>query len=91
MSRAFVREDTDGPEKQYHLPKREDPGYDAAAAKALIEGANVGDSLSAEQATGYRWGEAKLHPHVQQILARAEAEGDERIAQLARRFLRVGS
>ena len=56
MSRAFVNEDARGPEPRYHLPARDDPGYDSAAAWALIEGANVGDSLSAEAATGYRWG-----------------------------------
>ena len=60
MSRAFVKEDADGPQRRYHLPKRDDPGFDAAAAWALLEGANVGDSLSAQEATGYRWGEPAL-------------------------------
>lgn len=88
MSRAFVNEDAAGPEPRYHLPKRDDPGYDEAAARALIEGANVGDSYSAELATGYRWGEPQLKPHVEQILARARAAGDERTEQLAERFLK---
>jgi hypothetical protein len=88
MSRAFVNEDAPGPERRYHLPKRDDPGFDAAAARALIEGANVGDSYSAEQATGYRWGEPVLRPHVERILAQAREEGDERTEQLAERFLK---
>ena len=89
MSRAFVKEDAGGPEHRYRLPTREDPGYDAAAAEALLEGANVGDSYSAELATGYRWGEPTLKPHVERILAAARAEGNERLEQLAGRFLRA--
>jgi hypothetical protein len=88
MSRAFVNEDAGGPEPRYHLPSRDDPTYDEAAAWALIEGANAGDSYSAELATGYRWGEPKLRPHVERILAGAVAEGNERLQQLAERFLR---
>ena len=88
MSRAFVNEDAGGPEPRYHLPSRDDPGYDEAAAWALLEGANVGDSYSAELATGYHWGDPKLKPHVTRILARARQEGNERLEQLARRFLR---
>ena len=89
MSRAFVKEDAGGPERRFSLPPKTDPGYDAAAAQALIDGANVGDSYSAELATGYRWGEPKLKPHVEQMLARARADGDERLEQLAQRFLRA--
>ena len=88
MSRAFVNEDAGGPEPRYHLPSRDDPTYDEAAAWALIEGANAGDSYSAELATGYRWGEPKLRPYVERILAGAVAEGNERLQQLAERFLR---
>ena len=90
MSRAFVKEDADGPQRRYHLPKRDDPGFDAAAAWALLEGANVGDSLSAQEATGYRWGEPALRPHVERMLADAKASGNERLVQLAERFLRAG-
>lgn len=89
MSRAFVNEDAGGPEPRYHLPPRSDPGYDSGAAWALLEGANAGDSLSAEEATGYRWGESKLRPHVERILAEAKVEGNERLQQLAERFLRA--
>lgn len=89
MSRAFTREDADGPEPRYNLPPRTDPTFDSAAAMALIEGANVGDSHSAQLATGYRWGEPRLKPHVERILAEARAEKNERLEQLAERFLRV--
>ena len=88
MSRAFVKEDAGGPDRRYNLPPRTDPGYDAAAAEALIDGANAGDSYSAELATGYRWGEPRLRPHVERILADARTSGNERLAQLAERFLR---
>lgn len=87
MSRAFMKEDADGPEPRYHLPPRDDPDFDGAAARALIQGANVGDSYSAELATGYRWGDLKLVPHVERILAQARTERDERTEQLAERFL----
>jgi hypothetical protein len=90
MSRAFVNEDADAgvPRRDYHLPPRGDLGYDAAAAKALLEAARVGETASAEQATGYFWGEPRLAPHVRDILAAAEREGDERLEQLARRYLK---
>jgi hypothetical protein len=91
MSRAFINEDASGPEPRYNLPDKNDPGYDAAAARALIDGANQGDSYSAELATGYRWGEPKLVPHVKRILAEARKEGDERVAELAERFLKAAN
>jgi len=87
VSRAFVKEDAADPEPRYNLPPRTDPGYDAAAAWALLEGANAGDSYGAELATGYRWGEPKLRPHVERILTQAKEEGNERLEQLAQRFL----
>jgi hypothetical protein len=90
MSRAFVNEDADGgvPRRDYHLPPRDDPGYDAAAAKALLEAARAGETASAEQATGYFWGEPRLAPFVREILRRAEENGDDRLEQLARRYLK---
>jgi hypothetical protein len=88
MSRAFVKEDADGPRPRYVLPKRDDPGYDEAAAWALLEGANVGDSHSAQIATGYEWGEPTLRPHVENILKQAIEQKNERLQQLAERFLR---
>ena len=90
MSRAFVKEDSGwgDPGKRYSLPSRGDPGYYEAAAEALLVGARSGDTGSAESATGYYWGEKKLRPYVENIRTRAEKEGDERLAQLAERFLR---
>jgi len=89
MSRAFVKEDSGDrvPRRHYTLPPRSDPGFDAAAAQALLEAARVDETASAEQATGYYWGEAKLWPHVLRILEGARAAGDERLEQLAQRFL----
>jgi hypothetical protein len=90
MSRAFVNEDAgDGaPQTRFVLPDRSDPTFDATAAAVLLEAARDGDTSSAERATGYYWGEPKLRDHVQRILLRAEQSGDDRLEQLARRFLR---
>jgi hypothetical protein len=91
MSRAFVKEDAGAwgdPGKRYSLPSRDDPGYGEAAAEALLEAARAGDTGSAESATGYYWGEKQLRRYVEVIRQRAENEGDERLAQLAERFLR---
>jgi len=90
MSRAFVNEDAGGsaPRRGYGLPARDDPGYDAAATEALLEAARDGETESAEVATGYYWGEPRLREHVQRILARATKAGDERLIQLAERWLR---
>jgi hypothetical protein len=91
MSRAFVKEDGGAwgdPGRRYSLPDKSDPSYDEAAAEALLEGARSGDTGSAESATGYYWGEKRLRPFVEKIRVRAEGEGDERLAQLAERFLR---
>jgi hypothetical protein len=89
MSRAFVNEDaTFEPEPRYSLPDRESPHYEEAAARALLEGANLGNTMSAEKATGFAWGEPCLVPHVEALAAEAEEAGDERMFRLARRFLR---
>lgn len=91
MSRAFVNEDAGagdaGP--RFPLPDREDPGFDAAAARALLQGAHLGDTASAEVATGYYWGEPRLRLLVERILAEAREDGNDRLQQLAERFLRV--
>lgn len=89
MSRAFVKEDDHEREPDFRLPDPDSPYYDEAAAWALIQGADEGDSRSAELATGYRWGDPLLRRHVRAILERAEEEGEDRVAQLARRFLRA--
>jgi len=89
MSRAFVNEDAGGdlPER-YSLPDRSDPSFNRAAARALLRGADQGDTASAEAATGFYWGDPALGLEVERIRAEAEDDGDERLQQLADRFLR---
>ncbi|MEN8375490.1 MAG: hypothetical protein ABFS34_08580 [Gemmatimonadota bacterium] len=90
MSRAFVNEDAEKTQApRYSLPDADSPYYDEAAAWALLQGADEGDSRGAEVATGARWGEPRLQPHVRGILEEAIERGDARLAQLARRFLRA--
>jgi len=90
MSRAFVNEDASSePEPRFSLPDVDSPYYEEAAAWALIQGADQGNSVGAEAATGCRWGEARLAPQMRKILEEAEEQGQDRVAQLARRFLRA--
>ncbi|MBW3628855.1 MAG: hypothetical protein KY464_06110 [Gemmatimonadetes bacterium] len=94
MSRAFVKEDGGHvPPGRFGLPVRDDPRYDAAAARALLEAARDGNTESGEAATGYRWAEPRLRKHVRRILSEAEAlpeeEQDRRFIRVARRFLGV--
>ena len=70
------------------VARRDDPSYDEAAAAALLEGARVSEVLEAEEATGYSWGESRLRVFVERALERARAEGDDRLEQVAERFLR---
>lgn len=90
MSRAFLRDDAEGemPRRNYALPPRDDAGYDRAAARALLEAARVNETQLAERATGYYWGEPTLKPWVEEVLAEAIQAKDDRLEQLARRFLR---
>ena len=89
MSRAFLRDDAEGemPRRNYALPERDDPAYDRAAAVALLEAARVNETQLAERATGYYWGEPKLREHVEAIRQEALKADDDRLEQLARRFL----
>jgi hypothetical protein len=92
MSRAFVNEDAGtGESPRFALPPRDDPSFDLAAARALLHGADIGDTASAEVATGYYWGEPKLGSLVERILEEAQEDGDERLEQLAERFLRASA
>jgi hypothetical protein len=89
MSRAFVNEDAGGePLGKYLLPSRDDPGFPLAAARALLRGADQGDTPGAEVATGYYFGDPSLRAQVEQILGEAREDGNERLEQLAERFLR---
>jgi hypothetical protein len=89
MSQAFLRDDAEGemPRRNYDLPDRDDPGYERAAARALLEAARVNETQLAERATGFYWGEPRLHAHVREMLAEAEQANDERLETVARRFL----
>lgn len=91
MSMAFLRDDAEGemPRRHYDLPERDDPEYDRAAARALLEAARAGETQLAERATGYYWGEPRLRPYVEQMRTEAERQEDDRLVQLARRFLKV--
>jgi len=91
MSRAFVNEDAGGDTPRFPLPPRDDPSFDLAAARALLQGADLGDTASAEAVTGYYWGDPKLRSLVERILEEAREDNNERLEQLAERFLRVPS
>jgi hypothetical protein len=88
MSRAFVNEDSGPAPERYPLPGRDDPGFPLAAARALLRGADVGDTPGAEAATGYFFGDPALKREVEQILGESREDGNERLEQLAERFLR---
>jgi len=91
MSRAFVGEHESWGDPGYRisLPPRDDPGFDAAAAEAILEAARAGQTGSAEMATGYYWGEPRLFPAVRAILDRARSRDDERLVELCERWLQV--
>lgn len=89
MSRAFVKEDDFEPEPDFQLPDPESEWFDEAAAVAFLKAANQGNTKAAEEATGYRWGEKRLVPHMEALVEQAEAADDLRQAQLARRFIRA--
>jgi len=90
MSRAFLRDDAEGemPRRNYALPPRGDPGFDRAATRALLEAACVNETQLAERATGLYWGDPKLRDFALEVLAEAERDGNERLEQVARRFVR---
>ena len=89
VSRAFLRDDAEGemPRRNYALPERDDPEYERAAARALLEAARVNETQLAERATGFYWGEPLLRPFVEEILVEAERDKDDRLEQVARRYL----
>ena len=93
MSRAFVNEDASEPPRRFALPPVDDPGYDAAAAFAMLEAARDGETKAAEEATGYRWGAEQLRPHVKRMLEqerdRPLNEQDGRLITVAKRYLRA--
>jgi len=60
----------------------------SGSSRALLEAARVSETQLAERATGYYWGEPRLRPYVEEIVVEAERAKDERLEQVARRFLR---
>ena len=86
-----MNEDAGGDTPRFPLTPRDDPSFDLAAARALLQGADLGDTASAEAVTGYYWGEPKLRSLVERILEEAREDNNERLEQLAERFLRVPS
>ena len=48
----------------------------------------MNETQLAERATGFYWGEPALKPYVEEMLVEAERAKDERLEQVARRFLR---
>jgi hypothetical protein len=89
MSRAFVKDDASEPDPRFDLPSPDSPYFPEASAWALIQAADAGDSRSAEQVTGFVWGDRRLVDHVRRILEEATSRGEDRTATLARRFLRA--
>lgn len=90
MSRAFVKDDGGAePDPHFDLPDPDSPLYPEASAWALLQGADAGDSRSAERATGYTWGDARLVEPMRLILEDAKKRDDMRVFRLARRFLRA--
>lgn len=96
MSRAFVKEDAELPERElsFALPPRRHPSFLAAAAMALLDAAYAGQVAAGEAATGYAWGDAALRAEVDRILReeeeKPEPDQDRRLIQVARRYLRAG-
>ncbi|GAC1652249.1 MAG: hypothetical protein NVS4B3_14200 [Gemmatimonadaceae bacterium] len=70
------------------LPPRDDPGFEEAAARALLEAKVAGETGSAESATGFYWGDHTLRPTVSRLLASARLAGDDALVQAAEQFLR---
>ena len=73
---------------KFDLPARDDPGFEDAAAAALLSAALDGDTEAAEEATGFYWGAERLRGAVERILGRAREQGDESLERAAERFLR---
>jgi hypothetical protein len=90
MSRAFVKDDDAAPEPRhrFRLPPAGDPSFPMAAARALLQGAHEGDSATAEAATGFGFGDPRLVNEVRQLLLEAREEHNDRMEQLAERYLR---
>ncbi len=89
MSRAFVKEDgAEPPAPRFSIPDQGDPGYLIAVARALLEGARIGETAAAEAATGFTWGDGRLVDQIAQLRNEAIESEDDRLEQVAGRYLR---
>jgi hypothetical protein len=61
---------------------------DPDAARALLAGADAGESDAAEAATGFLFGDPRLVTEMRELLDEARRLGHDRMEQLAERFLR---
>ncbi len=89
MSRAFVKEDSEGAAPRYPLPPAADPGFPLASARALLQAANRAETPSAEEATGYTWGDPRLVAEIRRLRQEAIDEKNDRMETLSERFLRT--
>lgn len=89
MSRAFVKEDgAEPPGPRFSIPDPVEPGYLIAVARALLEGARIGETAAAEVATGFMWGDIRLVDQIVQLRNEAIESEDDRLEQVAGRYLR---
>ena len=54
---------------------------------SVFEATRVSETQLAERAAGYLWGEPRLRPSVEEMRAEAVVAGDDRLEEVARRFL----
>ena len=75
------------PRRFYDLPERDDPAYDKAAARALLEAARETRRNSPSAPRDRRHpGEPKPRRYVEEFLAAAERDKDDRLEQVAGDF-----
>ncbi len=91
MSRAFVNEDHEPPRRtgRYELPEADAPDFQMRVARLMLEAARVSEIADFELATGLTWGDPTFRAAVTTIRDAAEREGDDRLAIVAERYLRV--
>ena len=77
----------DAPPRLRAPPRATIPTSIAPLHARSSQAARVSETQLAERATGYLWGEPRLRAFVEEMRAEAEAVGDDRLEQVARRFL----
>ena len=89
MSRAFVNEDAGAAPERYPLPAaRRSRPFPSPPRGRCFAAPTRATPPGAEAATGYYFGDPTLRREVEQFLAEARESGNERVEQLAERFLR---